>query len=101
MDPIAKSWSVSGLFSRKISGGKSDRMEPTDPQDARRRKVLPLIEGYIMGELSPTLAFQFDVHRNRCSTCGRFLRALCASAPIPSLSADLLEHIGRFSNLPR
>lgn len=67
------------------------------PTDDVRRRVLPLLEAYVGGHLPPPTAFLFEVHRNRCPTCGEFLRSLERGAPIPSPPPVLLKHIDKLS----
>lgn len=74
-------------------------MRPPNRREDLRSRVHPLLEGYVRGALPPTAAYLLEVHRDRCSTCGRALRALRNGTPVSSFSPDLLEHIGKIHGL--
>jgi hypothetical protein len=62
----------------------------------RREQVAGILRAYAADRLSPTMNVLFLAHRDRCETCGEFLRSInggSASAPVPP---DIEEHIAEF-----
>jgi anti-sigma factor RsiW len=62
----------------------------------RRERAASIIRAYWDGRLSPALARELDSHRDRCPTCGAYLKSLNGGeAPLP-LPEGLEEHIVSF-----
>ncbi len=63
--------------------------------EERRNQVESLLRAFREGRLSPAMSVLFEAHRNRCDTCGAFLRTLNGGeekTPPPEIE----EHIAEF-----
>ena len=65
----------------------------------RREQVEELLRAYAANRLSPTMTVLFRTHKDRCETCGGFLKRINGSGATESithLSVELEEHIAGF-----
>lgn len=64
--------------------------------EERREQAVSIVRGYRDRRLSPVLAALLDSHRDRCPTCGAYLKSLNGGElPLP-LPEGLEEHIVEF-----
>jgi len=65
-------------------------------QQARRREVDSLIAAYREKRLTPAAAVLFDTHRDRCPSCGSFLRSLNGGVRDPVVPPGIVDHLAEF-----
>ena len=64
--------------------------------EEQRRQVEELLRAFREGRLSSSLSLLFDTHRDRCETCGEFLRAQNGGAVPETIPRDIEEHLAEF-----
>jgi len=62
----------------------------------RCEQVIDILRAYIANRLSPFMNVLFRTHRDRCETCGAFLRGLNGDKAFPPVPPDIEEHIAEF-----
>ena len=65
-------------------------------EEEQKRQVEELLRAFREGRLSSSLSLLFDVHRDRCETCGDFLRAQNGGAVPETIPRDIEEHLAEF-----
>ncbi len=65
-------------------------------EEERRRSVDSLIAAYCEKRLTPAAAVLFDTHRERCPSCGSFLRSLNGGARNPDVPVGIVDHLAEF-----
>ena len=64
--------------------------------EEQRGQVEALLRAYHEGRLSPSLSRLFDLHRERCETCGAFLRSLNGGKETQPVPPEIEEHLADF-----
>ena len=64
--------------------------------EEQKSQVEGLLKAYREGRLSSSLSLLFETHRDRCGTCGGFLRALNGGAEPETISREIEEHLAEF-----
>ncbi len=65
-------------------------------EEEKRREVDSLIAAYREKRLTPVAAVLFDTHRDRCPSCGSFLRSLNGGAHSADVPAGIVDHLSEF-----
>ena len=64
--------------------------------DEQRRQVGELLRAFREGRLSSSLSLLFETHRDRCETCGGFLRGLNGGVGPGTVPREIEEHLAEF-----
>jgi len=64
--------------------------------EEQRRQVESLLRAVREGRLSPALAMIFEVHRDRCETCGTYLRTINGGEEPKPIPSEIEEHLAEF-----
>jgi Putative zinc-finger len=64
--------------------------------EEQRREVGNLLQAFREKRLSPSLSLLFDVHRDRCLTCGEFLRYLNGGGEPKPCPEEIEAHLAEF-----
>jgi uncharacterized protein with PIN domain len=64
--------------------------------EEQRRQVEELLRAFREGKLSSSLSLLFETHRDRCETCGRFLRVLNGGVVPETVPREIEEHLAEF-----
>ena len=64
--------------------------------EEQRGQVEELLRAFREGRLSSSLSLLFDAHRDRCETCGQFLRSQNGGAVPETTPQNIEEHLAEF-----
>lgn len=64
--------------------------------EEQRRQVEFLLRAFREGRLTHTVALMFEAHRDRCRTCGAFLRLLNGGDGPKTVPLEIEEHLAEF-----
>lgn len=64
--------------------------------EEQRRQVESLLLAFREGRLSPTASLMFETHRDRCKTCGEFLRITNGGEEPKTVPPEIEEHLAEF-----